>query len=266
VPDLYSFFGGLSPVLQAAFVGIAGACFTAVVTLTGVVLTVRSNRKSEREERYLNLKREVFLEAARNYAAAVQLIAESRSVESFSSAPMQEINTAFGASVGKILLVGNDRSMKAWLNLQTAFFGILARLAANGMHLQAAYQAFLEKKAQLERASTSADMAPTEALDGLKAALGYYKALRTQLQTTVEETEKLLPLTIEATLAAKEELGISVNETAFARISGQSSEEARAILKELITTLNEQIILELESLKNGERSQGPGQDEPARTS
>ena len=77
---------------------------------------------------------------------------------------------AFGASVGKILLVGNYRSTKAWLRLQTEFAGIVARLGAAGMQLQVAQRTFLEKKAQFEEKSIADDKKHNEAFEGLMAS------------------------------------------------------------------------------------------------
>lgn len=157
--------------------------------------------------------------------------------------------------MGKILLVGNYRSIKAWLRLQTEFAGILARLGAAGLQLQVAQRTFLEKKAQFEGKSIADDKKHNEAFEGLKASLEYYKELRVQIQKAVDESAKLLPLSIEATLAAKAELGIKIDEAEFAKLSGQTSEDVREILRVLMNAINDRIISQLELLKVSKQPQ-----------
>lgn len=248
---------GLNPTVEAALVGGIATGVTALLALFGVALSLRSNRKNQREERYLNLKREVFLEASRSYSAAVHLLAGTWIAESLSSDRSQEISTAFGAAVGKVLLVGNDRSIKAWLRLQTEFAGILARLGVAGMQLQLAHRTFLEEKAQYEEQTATDDAKHKKAFDSLMALLDYYGELRTQIWKTVEETVKLLPLSTEATLAAKQELGIKVDADEFTKISAQTSEQASKILKSLMVGVNDKIISQLEALRAGKKSNAP---------
>jgi len=241
----------LNPSVQAAIVSGIATAATALAALLGVVLTLRSSRKSAREERYLNLKREVYLEAARNYGGAANLLLLPL-LEYLPPDRSRDVSGAFTASVSQIALVGNDRSVRAWVRLQTEFGGMLARLIASSIQLKAAQSKFVEAKAEFEKSAGFEK--PISPFESLKAGLDAYTEILSQLKRTLEEAQKLSPLFVEAILAAKDDLGIPVDEAAFIRLSEEASKQGRETVKGLVCAFNDWISSEWESYKSSKQT------------
>jgi hypothetical protein len=245
----------LSPVVQAAAISGIATGLTALIALGGVLFNIRSNRKSDREERYLNLRREVYLDAARTYASAIQLLTGTLLPEGQPPEQIRQLSNDLGAAVGKIMIVGNERTIRAWSELQNTFLSIFAQLATVSMPYRETALAYMKIKGECEAADASDRSAA--AFRTLMACGDLLKEQIRLVKTVADQCKKLQPLTTEATLAAKKELGIGVDEAQFRKLMEQASVELYDVLVRMSESINSRFQSVLTSLKSPEKCAPP---------
>jgi hypothetical protein len=231
-------FWSLDEPTRAAFIGAAATFFTAAITLLGVGIGLYVNRKSQQEERRLTLRREVYLNAANRYAAATQVL----SLVANPFVDIQIIATPvigeFAAAVAQIQLVGHERAMKAAIALQHEFVTVYTAMIVRRMpleHLKNMLDANNARIAQISNLQLQAEPAVRAALQELARLQGENNVLLRQLfegqmgltREIIVEVDKLAPLAMEATLAAKEEFGIQVAEKAYAQFMTESTRDLK---------------------------------------
>jgi hypothetical protein len=237
-------FWSLDETTRAALIGAAAAFVTAVITLLGVGLGLYLNRKSQQEERRLNLRREVYLNAANRYAASAQVLSLVAD-PSVDTRPGSPVIGEFAAAVAQIQLVGHERAMRAAVVLHREYVKIYTAMIVRRIPLdelkhmidannvRIAQISNLTLQAEPERRMASQELA---ILQNQNAAL-FRQLFEGQMRLTreiVEEFDKLAPLAMEATFAAKQEFGIQVEEKPYAQFMTESTQNMKeSVLRSL---------------------------------
>jgi hypothetical protein len=238
-------FWSLDEPTRAAFIGAAAAFATAAITLLGVGIGLYVNRKSQQEERRLKLRREVYLNAANRYAASAQVL----SLVADPSVDMRTIASPvigeFAAAVAQIQLVGSERAMRAAVVLHREYVKIYTAMVVRRMPLEELkhmIDANNVRIAQIFNLQVQAEPAIRMALQELANLQNQNNALLRQLfegqlrltREIVEEFDKLAPLAMEATFAAKQEFGIQVEETPYVQFITESTRNMKeSVLRSL---------------------------------
>jgi hypothetical protein len=102
---------GAAAAFVAALIAAAATFVTAVITLVSVGIGLYVNRLSQQEERRLTLRREVYLSAAKRYAASTQVLGSMADPFVDIRATASPIVGEFAAAVAQIQLVGDERAI-----------------------------------------------------------------------------------------------------------------------------------------------------------
>jgi hypothetical protein len=233
-------------------IAAAATFVTAVITLVSVGIGLYVNRLSQQEERRLTLRREVYLSAAKRYAASTPVLGSMAD-------PFVDIRTTaspivgeFAAAVAQIQLVGNERAMKAAVNLHREFVKIYTamfikrmpldrlkqRVDTNNVRVAQIFNLRLQTEPEIEMASRELANLQNEN-NGLLREL-FEEQMRLTRELT-EELDKLAPLAMEATLAAKEEFGIHVEKEAYGQFITESTRDLKNSVLSPLADLERQI-------------------------
>ena len=231
-------FWSLDESTRAAFIGATAALVTAVLTLVSVAIGLYVNRKSQQEERRLMLRREVYLNVANRYAASTQVL-------SLITNPFVEIQTIalpiigeFAAAIGQVQLVGGERAMKAAVVLHREYVKIYAamlikrmplellknRIDANTLRVGQIANLRLQDEPAREWASREVADLQTQKTELLRQLFEEQMRLAREI---LEESDKLAPLAVKATLAAKQEFGIQIAQEAYTQFMTESTQDLK---------------------------------------
>jgi hypothetical protein len=248
----FTWFWSLDQPTRAAFIAGAATFATAALTLLGVGIGLYVNRRSQQEERRLTLRREVYLNAANRYATSAQLLSSMPD-------PTIEIRTAaapilgeFAAAVAQVQLVGHDRVIKASVALHREYTNIYLAMVTKRMRLEELKNTLNANNARLAQISNlrlQAESAVTIAsqefarIQKQNAELSY-ELLDEQLRLTKEvigEYDKLLPFSMEATLSAKQEFGIRIEEIRYTQFMTESAQAMKDSVSRALKEVEDRI-------------------------
>ena len=231
-------FWSLDEPTRAAFIGAAAALAAAVITLLGIGIGLYVNRKSQQAERRLTLRREVYLNAANRYAASPQVLSSIANPFVDIRSMALPIIGEFAAAIAQVQLVGHERAMKAAVVLHREYVKIYTamlikripleelkrRVDANTVRVAQIFNLRLQDEPEIERASQEVANLQTQNTELLRQLFEEQMRLTREI---MEEFDKLAPLAMEATLAAKEEFGIQVAEKAYAQFMTESTQDLK---------------------------------------
>lgn len=238
-------------VIRAALIAALATFVTGALATLGVVATLISNRRAQREERLLTLRRDAYLRAAEAYAAAAHMLGFIADL-SFNMAFTFPVVKDFAAAVAKIHLVGNQRLIEASLRLHVAYTAIYTALVtdrheldqlniqigANNSRITQLYGYRLESEAA--RDAMRKEISELESRNtSLFAAI--VRKQWDMMKYVLENGKELGPLAAEATLAAKEEFGVGVDDEWYTKLLADSAataiEHAKQCLKRIESTV-----------------------------
>jgi hypothetical protein len=231
-------FWSLDEPTRAAFIGAAATFGTALITLLSVGIGLCLNRISQQEERRLTLRREVYLNAAKRYAAATQVLSSIADLSVDMRTLGSPVVGEFAAAVAQIQLVGDERAMRAAVILHREFVKIYVTMLVKRMPLdvlQRRIDANNIRIAQISNSRFQAQPAIEMALQEQASLQGQNTAWFRQLfegqmrlsKEIIEESDKLVPLALKATFAVKQEFGIQVKEEPYAQFMTGSTQDMK---------------------------------------
>jgi hypothetical protein len=242
---------GAAAAFVTALMAAAATFATALITLFSVAIGLFVNRLSQQAERRLTLRREVYLNAAKSFAASTQVLSSMAN-------PLTDIQTAspiigeFAAAVAQVQLVGDERAMKAAVALQREFVKIYTDIVIRRMPLVQTKQTVDANTARVTQIS-SLRLEDQQAINWASQELARLQRENDRLlrelfegqmrltRELMDEVDKLAPFSMEATLAAKEEFGIRVAEKDYADFLSKSTQNLKNSVLSSLADLEQQV-------------------------
>ncbi len=113
-----------TPAMRAAVITSIATLIAGLLAFAGILAGLWANRKSQKEERLLILRRNVYLEFADRFSTAMQLFSSladpEMSITTFHERMVRPIRR-LGGSVAKVQLVGDSVNMLVTLRLHQQF-------------------------------------------------------------------------------------------------------------------------------------------------
>ncbi len=155
-----------NPEILVAVIAFTAAIFTAFMTIVGVLITNRSNRKLNKKilkyqamendlERKVDLRKSIYLETAESMLVAIQHLSVLNTIDASKENPSNKV-TPFLISANKAVLVATDDSGEKINDLLTEFVKVFLNLLAaskpcNDLLIKQTSQQNLYQKYDIER-------------------------------------------------------------------------------------------------------------------
>ncbi len=242
------------PQTRAALIGASAALVTGFLAFVGVMRGLAVNRKEQREDRLLNLRRDAYLRAGEAYAAAVEALSLITNPQIEDVTPLMfPVVNRFAAAVANVYIVAGQRLMDATEQLHREYLKIYARLVAERYALVRRQFEINNNAARITQLANLAVQAPQHAREINQQIIELEKAnnrlwveqfedqVRLLDKFVNEPAAKLAPLAIAATFEAKKEFGLNIDLNSFLARSREASDELRIAARESIASLRQQL-------------------------
>jgi hypothetical protein len=259
--DVHEWWLAHDPTIRAAIISAVSTLGIGILAWLGVRSTIKSNQKEQRQQRLHTLRRDAYLKGSEAYAAADQLLGLMTD-PSINMAVSLPILRDFAAAVAKIHLVGDEKLIKATVRLHREYIAIYLRLAGDRSQVDQRNGEIAQNNAQIVQWSNY-QLQSEDARQRVEKEILRLRQRNEDLWGEViqrqremwlyalrEAEKKLAPLAAEASLAAKEEFGVTIDKDRYRSLVAETSEFFRKQAEESLRRI-EAPAAELTSLKEG---------------
>lgn len=242
--------------IVTSIMSINSTVAASLIALAGVIFTIDRNRRAQRRQQFLDLRRDIYLAAADAFASATQYLALLSQPEIKRSDGDQLLQTISGL-VGKIHIVAGQDVLNAVTKLHEELMRCYRALIIQKDEIDEFIETQRTTNRELSRLSDVIDKLQDPAVAQVFQRIQYleqhsrivdvniYKTRWKMIDSWNECPAVLEPLTAAAVLAMKSELGIKIDKDWYSTLSRESAkrvvEETRSYLAEAKRTQETQM-------------------------